>query len=52
MVFAPSSPDRHPPRRSRGQDRNTFHQNILHMVVCEHEHPVVRVPFLSIALVN
>jgi hypothetical protein len=46
--------DRYPPRRRRGQNRNTFHQDILYMVFCEYEHPVVRVPFAlsRIALVS
>ena len=51
-AFARPTPDRYPARRFRGQDRNTFRQNILHMVVCEYEHPVVRVPFLLITLVS
>jgi hypothetical protein len=51
-TFARLPLDRHPPRRRRGQDRNTFHQNILHMVFCEYKHPVVRVPFPLIALVT
>ena len=46
------TPDRYPSRRYRGQDRNAFHQNILYMVVCEYEHPVVRVPFPLITLVS
>jgi hypothetical protein len=38
--------DRYSTCRRRRQDRSSFHQNTLYMVISEYEHLVVRVPFL------
>ena len=38
--------DRYTPRRHRGENRNTFYQDIFRMAVRKYEHPVVRPPFL------
>ena len=43
------SPDRYSARRCRGQNRNTFHQDILSVVVRHPEHVVVRAFHLNCA---
>ena len=40
--------DRYPSCRFRGQNRNTFHQHILCVVLRHHEHGVVRPPFFHL----